>query len=161
MSIAVCPGSFDPITAGHVDMVRRARQLFDEVIVLVAKNPSKEPMFSPEERREMAEVALMGVDGVKVEILDGLLASYCQDVRANAIVKGLRGPADLENEQAMAKMNRHLANLETVFLLSDPSLVHVASSLVKEVAAYGGTIRGLVPINVEAALKGKLANNRL
>lgn len=161
MSIAVIPGTFDPITAGHVDMIRRARAMFDEVVVIVAQNPAKEPMFSASERQEMAEIALGDLEDVRVEILDGLLAPYCQDIGANTIVKGLRGPADLETEQAMAMMNRHISGIETVFLLSNPTLGHVASSLVKEVAAYGGSIRGLVPINVEAALKGKLSNYRL
>lgn len=160
MSIAVCPGSFDPITVGHVDMIRRARQMFDEVIVVIARNASKQTMFTDFERADMAELALSDIAGVRVDILDGLLAPYCQDVGASAIVKGLRGAADLETERAMALMNRSLTGIETVFVLSDPSLEHVSSSLVKEIASYGQSIRGLVPMNVEMAVKGKLSNKR-
>lgn len=141
-------------------MIRRARQMFDEVIVLVARNASKQAMFTDFERADMAELALSDMSGVRVDILDGLLAPYCQDVGASAIVKGLRGPADLEVERAMALMNRNLSGIETVFVLSDPSLDHVSSSLVKEIAGYGQSIRGLVPMNVEMAVKGKLSNRR-
>ncbi|MBR5950074.1 MAG: pantetheine-phosphate adenylyltransferase [Actinomycetaceae bacterium] len=162
MSIAVCPGSFDPITIGHVDMVRRVAAIFDEVVVVIANNPAKNYMFSEEKRREMAEVALMGIDGVRVEVLGGiLLASFCHDIRADVIVKGLRGTSDFEAEQSMALMNSALGDIDTFFIAANPSLVHVSSTLVKEVASYGGSIRGMVPVNVEAALKGALSNNRL
>lgn len=162
MSIAVCPGSFDPITAGHVDMVRRAAAMFDEVVVVIANNPAKNYMFSEEKRHEMAEVALMGIEKVRVELLGNiLLASFCQDIGANVIVKGLRGVSDLEDEQAMATMNRQIGDVDTVFITACPEMSHLSSSLVKEVANYGGSIRGMVPVNVEAAVKGELSNNRL
>lgn len=162
MSIAVCPGSFDPITAGHVDMVRRAAAMFDEVVVVIANNPVKKYMFAEEKRREMAEVALMGIEGVRVELLGNiLLASFCQDIGAKVIVKGLRGVSDLEDEQAMATMNRQIGDVDTVFITARSELSHLSSSLVKEIATYGGSIRGMVPVNVEAAVKGELSNNRL
>lgn len=162
MSIAVCPGSFDPITTGHVDMVRRAAALFDEVVVVIANNPAKNYMFSEEKRHEMVEVALMGIGGVRVERLgEILLASFCQDVGASVIIKGLRGVSDLEDEQAMATMNRQVGDVDTIFITARPELSHLSSSLVKEVANYGGSIRGMVPVNVEAAVKGELSNNRL
>lgn len=162
MSIAVCPGSFDPITNGHVDMVRRAASLFDEVVVVIANNPAKSYMFSEEKRRELAEVALMGIEGVRVELLgEILLASFCQDIGASVIIKGLRGTSDFDAEQSMALMNRKLGGIETVFVMSNSEFLHISSSLVKEVANYGGSIRGMVPVNVEAAVKGELSNNRL
>lgn len=162
MSIAVCPGSFDPITNGHVEMVRRAAAIFDEVVVVIADNPTKDYMFSEEKRREMAEVALMGIEGVRVELLGTiLLASFCQDIGANVILKGLRGTSDLDSEQSMALMNYKLSGIDTLFIAANPELVHVSSSLVKEVANYGGSIRGMVPVNVEAAVKGVLSNKIL
>ncbi|MBR6459988.1 MAG: pantetheine-phosphate adenylyltransferase [Actinomycetaceae bacterium] len=162
MSIAVCPGSFDPITVGHVDMIHRAAAMFDEVVVVIANNPAKNYMFSEEKRREMAEVALMGIEGVRVELLGNiLLASFCKDIGADVIIKGLRGTSDLEAEQSMALMNRIQGGIDTLFMMSNPELVHVSSSLIKEVATYGGSIRGMVPVNVEAAVKGELSNNRL
>ena len=162
MSIAVCPGSFDPITNGHVEMVRRAAAIFDEVVVVIANNPTKDYMFSEEKRREMAEVALMGIEGVRVELLGTiLLASFCQDIGANVILKGLRGTSDLDSEQSMALMNYKLSGIDTLFIAANPELVHVSSSLVKEVANYGGSIRGMVPVNVEAAVKGVLSNKIL
>lgn len=162
MSIAVCPGSFDPITNGHVEMVRRAAAIFDEVVVVIANNPTKDYMFSEEKRREMAEVALMGIEGVRVELLGTiLLASFCQNIGASVILKGLRGTSDLDSEQSMAVMNYKLSGIDTLFITSNPELVHVSSSLVKEVANYGGSIRGMVPVNVEAVLKGVLSNKIL
>ena len=162
MSIAVFPGSFDPITNGHVDMVRRAADIFDEVVVVIANNPAKNYMFSEEKRRELAEVALMGIEGVRVEFLgEILLASFCQDIGASVIVKGLRGTSDFDAEQSMALMNRKLCGVETVFVMSNSEFLHISSSLVKEVANYGGSIRGMVPVNVEAAVKVELSNNRL
>ncbi|MFH5823917.1 pantetheine-phosphate adenylyltransferase [Georgenia sp. AZ-5] len=153
MSLAVCPGSYDPITLGHVDVVRRARAMFDEVVVAVAHNPAKRYLFSPERRVELAREALAGVDGVRVALVPGLLARYCADVGAAAIVKGLRGAADFDAEQSMALMNRHLAGIETVFVMGDPGLGHVASSLVKDVVSHGGQVDDLVPPAVAAALR--------
>lgn len=149
----VCPGSYDPVTAGHVDIVRRAARLFDEVVVAVLPNPAKQGMFAVPERVEMLTEALEGVDGVRVEAVEGgLLVDYCRRVGAAAVVKGLRGGTDFAYELPMALMNRHLTGLETVFLPADPRFEHVSSSLVKEVAGHGGDVSELVPPGVWARL---------
>lgn len=156
MNRAVCPGSFDPITLGHVDVVRRARAMFDEVIVAVAHNAGKRYLFDEQQRVDLARAAVAGIDGVRVALVEGLLADFCTDVGASAIVKGLRGAADYDAEQAMALMNRHLAAVETIFVMGDPTLGHVASSLVKDVARHGGRVDDLVPAGVAAALRTAL-----
>jgi pantetheine-phosphate adenylyltransferase len=153
----VCPGSYDPVTNGHVDVVRRASVLFDEVVVAVLVNPAKGGLFSPDERLEMLEESLSGVPGVRVEaVAGGLLVDYCRSIGAVAVVKGLRSGTDFAYELPMALMNRHLTGLETIFLPGDPRLEHVSSSLVKEVAAHGGDIRGLVPDGVLPRLMARL-----
>jgi len=150
----VCPGSFDPVTAGHVDVVARAAGLFDEVVVAVLTNPAKRSLFSLEERVALLTDAVGGLDGVRVEAVDdGLLVDYCRRIGAAAVVKGLRSGTDFAYELPMALMNRHLTGLETVFLPGDPRFEHVSSSLVKEVAAHGGDVSGLVPAGVWAALQ--------
>ncbi|AWE42213.1 MULTISPECIES: pantetheine-phosphate adenylyltransferase [unclassified Actinobaculum] len=159
MTIAVCPGSFDPITLGHMDVIRRARGLFDEVVVAVGANPAKRYLFSAEERCALASEALADIPGVRVELLPGLIAEYCRDIGAFAIIRGLRGAADYDEEQAMALMNRHLTGIETVFIMGDTNLGHVASSLVKDVASHGGDISGLVPKNVAEALVKRVRQN--
>ncbi|NCD16454.1 MAG: pantetheine-phosphate adenylyltransferase [Actinobacteria bacterium] len=151
-SLAVCPGSFDPITLGHVDVVKRALSLFDEVIVAVANNPSKSHMLDSDQRVMLARQALVGLDGVTVEPVSGLLADFCTERGARAIVKGLRGSADFDDEMAMSLLNRHLSGVETVFIMGDPTLNHVASSMVKEIARYGGDVTGLVPDAVARSL---------
>ena len=156
MSLAVCPGSFDPLTLGHVDIVRRTRGMFDEVIVGVAHNAKKNYLFSDDERVALAQEALKGIEGVRVEVVTGLLADFAKERGAVAIVKGLRGPADYDNEQAMSLLNRHLSGIETVFIMGDPALNHIASSFVKEIAAYGGKIDDLVTPNVARTLKEKI-----
>jgi len=145
--LAVCPGSYDPVTNGHVDVVRRARVLFDEVVVAVLANPAKRGLFSLEERLDLLRASFAGLDGVRVDAVGAgvLLVDYCRSVGASAIVKGLRSGTDFAYELPMALMNRHLSDLETVFLPGDPTLEHVSSSLVKEVAAHGGDVTGLVP----------------
>jgi pantetheine-phosphate adenylyltransferase len=149
----VCPGSFDPVTFGHVDVVERARALFDEVIVAVVTNPAKQPMFSLEDRLEMLNEALPGVPGVSVlAVPGGLLVDFCREVGAVAVVKGLRSGTDFAYELPMALMNRHLSGLETVFLPGEPRFEHVSSSLIKEVVSYGGDVSGLVPEGVLARL---------
>jgi pantetheine-phosphate adenylyltransferase len=149
----VCPGSFDPVTFGHVDVVERARALFDEVIVAVVTNPAKQPMFSLEDRLEMLNEALPGVTGVSVlAVPGGLLVDFCREVGAVAVVKGLRSGTDFAYELPMALMNRHLSGLETVFLPGEPRFEHVSSSLIKEVVSYGGDVSGLVPAGVLARL---------
>ncbi len=156
MSLAVCPGSFDPLTLGHVDVVRRSRGMFDEVIVGVAQNANKKYLFSDDERIALAEEALKDIDGVRVELVSGLLVDFASERGAVAIVKGLRGAADYDDEHAMALLNRHMSGIETVFIMGDPALNHIASSFVKEIAAYGGKIDDLVTDNVAKALKEKV-----
>jgi len=149
----VCPGSFDPVTEGHLDVIRRATALFDEVIVAVVHNPAKAGTFDLDTRLELLRQSLADQPAVRVEVVgDGLLVDFCRDVGAVAVVKGLRGGTDFAYELPMALMNRHLSGLETVFIAGDPSLTHVSSSLVKEVAFHGGDVTGLVPDVVLKAL---------
>jgi pantetheine-phosphate adenylyltransferase len=152
-SRCVCPGSFDPVTNGHVDVIRRAGGLFDEVIVAVLTNPAKQPMFSLDVRLEMLNEALEGLADVFVaSVKGGLLVDFCREVGAVAVVKGLRSGTDFAYELPMALMNRHLTGLETVFLPGEPRYEHVSSSLIKEVASHGGDVSGLVPDGVLARL---------
>ena len=157
MSLAVCPGSFDPVTLGHVDLVRRARGMFDEVVLAVAHNAAKSHLFDLDQRVELARAAVEGLD-VRVDVVDGLLADYCRRVGATAIVKGLRGGADYDAELPMALMNRHLSDVETLFLPGDGALAHIASSLVKDVARHGGDVSDLVPPVVAQALRDAFAH---
>jgi len=153
----VCPGSFDPVTNGHLDVVVRAARIFDEVVVAVLHNPAKTGTFPVERRLELIREALPPevADVVRVEAFaDRLLVDVCRDVGAETIVKGLRGGTDFAYEMPMARMNHHLTGVETVFLPGDPTLEHVSSSLVKEVHRYGGDVTGLVPDGVLAALRG-------
>ncbi|MFI2101841.1 pantetheine-phosphate adenylyltransferase [Isoptericola sp. NPDC019693] len=159
MSIAVCPGSFDPITLGHLDIVRRARRMFDVVVVGVARNAAKNALLGPEERVELARTALAAdpeTADVRVEVVPGLLVDFCRELGAVAVVKGLRGGADFDAELPMALMNRHLTGVETVFVPGEQRYAHVASSLVKDVARYGGPIDDLVPHGVADAVRAAL-----
>jgi pantetheine-phosphate adenylyltransferase len=156
--IAVCPGSFDPITYGHVDVVRRALTMFDEVVVAVASNSAKRPLLSAERRAELATQAVEHLPGARVGIVPGLLADFLVEVGACAVVKGIRGASDVDAEVPMALMNRHLAGVETVFVAADQSLTHLASSMVKDVARHGGPIDDLVPPTVAAAVLEALAS---
>lgn len=158
-SLAVCPGSFDPITLGHVDVVARACTLFDEVLVAVGNNAAKSYMFSLDQRVTLARLALAHLEGVRVEPVRGLLAQFCADNGARAIVKGLRSSADFDQELAMSLMNRHLSGIETVFVMGDPALNHVASSMVKDVARNGGDITALVPDGVARAIATALGRS--
>ena len=149
----VCPGTYDPVTHGHLDVIRRATGLFDEVVVAVLSNPAKRPAFSAQERLDLLRQTLDGVPGVRVMVVpDGLLVDFCRQVGAQAVVKGLRGGTDFSYELPMALMNRHLSGLETVFLPGEPRFEHISSSLVKEVAGHGGDVSGLVPDVVLARL---------
>jgi len=152
MRRAVCPGSFDPPTNGHVDIVGRAAALFDEVVVLVAINPAKQGLFTVDERIAMIEEIAKPLGNVRAEAFQGLLVDYCRDAGVNAIVKGLRGPGDFEYELPMAQMNQHLIGIETLFMAADPRASFVASSLVKEVAKLGGDVADLLPPSVHARL---------
>jgi pantetheine-phosphate adenylyltransferase len=155
--LAVCPGSFDPPTNGHIDIIGRALRLFDRVVIAVTVNVSKRPMFSLEERMGLIAACFPDEPRVVVESLDGLLADYAKTRGATALVKGLRAPSDFEYELQMAQMNHHLTpELETVFLAADASGSYVSSSLVKEVASLGGDVTDLVPPPVAAALARRL-----
>lgn len=153
----VCPGSYDPVTNGHVDIIERARRLYDEVVVAIVHNPAKQGAFTVEERTVLIEEATAHLSGVSVQTFaDTLVVDVCTQVGADAMLKGLRGEADFAYELPMANMNRHLTGIETVFLVADPSLTHVSSSLVKEVVRYGGDVTGLVPDGVASALAARL-----
>ena len=153
MRRCVCPGSYDPVTLGHLDVIRRAAALFDEVVVAILHNPGKAGTFTIAERLSMTGSAVGELAGVRVEEFGGrLLVDVCRDVQADAIVKGLRGSTDFGYELPMALMNRHLTGVETLFVPGDPRLEHVSSSLVKQVSAYGGDVTGLVPDVVRDAL---------
>jgi pantetheine-phosphate adenylyltransferase len=156
--VAVYPGTFDPITNGHVDILTRGLALFDRVIVAIATNPRKKPLFTLEERVEFMRRAMDGNDDrVTYDAFDGLLVDYCGRVGASCIVRGLRALADFEYEFQFAHMNRRLApEVDTVFFMTDERNHYVSSSLVKEVASLGGDISGLVPAAVERALNAKL-----
>jgi pantetheine-phosphate adenylyltransferase len=156
--LAVCPGSYDPVTNGHVDVIRRATALFEEVVVAVLANPAKAGLFPLEERVDLLRASLAELPGVRVDAVEGvLLVDYSRSVGASAVLKGVRSSADVAYELPMALMNRHLTGLETIFLPGNPAYEHVSSSLVKEVASYGGDVRGLVPDAVLPRLLDKLA----
>jgi len=154
---AVFPGTFDPVTLGHVDIVLRARSLFDRVIVAVAHNSTKTPLLDAPARVALAQRAMAHIDGVEVTSTEGLLVEFCQAEKATAIVKGLRGGADYDFERPMALMNRSLTGIETVFVTGDNALSHIASSLVRDVARHGGSIKHLVPPDVEPVVLKALA----
>jgi pantetheine-phosphate adenylyltransferase len=160
-SIAVYPGSFDPITNGHIDLLERALKIFDNVIVAVAANPGKQSLFSPEERLEMIKASLAQhplKDRVKVDLFQGLLVDYVQSIPAKAIVRGLRAISDFEYEFQMALMNRKLnANIETAFIMTGMRWIYISSRIIKEVVRSGGDVSGLVPDNVEKKLTERLA----
>ena len=144
--IAVCPGSFDPVTYGHLDIIKRASLLFDKVIVLISAKPSKTPSFSAAERMTMIEANIKGYDNVVIDILDGLLADYVKNVGAIAIVKGLRAVSDFEYEFQMALANKKLySGAETVFLTTSSENMYLSSSVVKQIAQFGGDISHFVP----------------
>lgn len=160
MHIAVCPGSFDPITFGHLDVVRRALTMFDEVVVAVATNDAKAPLLPAQVRVELARQVVADLPRVRVGLVPGLLADYLQEQGACAVVKGIRGASDVDAEVPMALMNRHLSGVETVFVAGDQSLAHIASSMVKDIARHGGRIDDLVPGPVVAAVHAALAGRK-
>jgi pantetheine-phosphate adenylyltransferase len=156
----VCPGSFDPVTNGHIDIIERASALFDEVVVAVGVNKSKNRLFTPEERIEMLEEACEGFTNVRVSFFDGLLTDFCKAEQIVAIVKGLRAVSDFDYELQMAQMNSSLAAIETVFVPTSPEYSFLASSLVKEVATFGGDVSSLIPPLVLERLTARLAERR-
>jgi pantetheine-phosphate adenylyltransferase len=146
MKTAVYPGSFDPITYGHIDIIDRASRLFDNVIVAVLNNPSKAPLFTASERMDMIKKATMELKNVEVDSFSGLLIDYVEKRDANTVLKGLRAVSDFEYELQMALMNRKLnRNVETVFMMTSSRYSFLSSSLVKEVARLGGCVKDLVP----------------
>lgn len=154
--LALYPGSFDPITNGHISLVERALALFDEIVVAVARSTYKQTLFSGDERYEIVGQSLAGYDRVRVEIFDHLLADYAREIGASAIIRGLRAVSDFEYEFQMTLMNRRLErSIETVFLMPALSWVYLSSTIVKEVARYGGDVSGLVPDAAAEALKQK------
>lgn len=162
MRRAVCPGSFDPVTNGHIDIVSRASQLFDEVVVAIGVNKAKASarLFTAEERMEMLEKACADFPNVTVAGFDGLLTTFCEERGIRAIVKGLRAVSDFDYELQMAQMNSSLIDVETVFIPTSPEYSFLASSLVKEVATYGGDVSALVPPFVLDRLHARLAEKR-
>jgi len=153
----VCPGSFDPVTNGHLDIIRRAALLHDEVLVVVGANLAKHGMFTVDERVAMLKEVTGELSNVSVGTFRGLLVDYCRVHGVTAIVKGLRAVSDFEYEMEMAQMNYRLAEVETLFLTANPLYSFLRASLVREIAAYGGNVSSLVPPVVDAQLRAKLA----
>lgn len=160
MRKAVCPGSFDPVTNGHVDVFFRAAAQFDEVTVALLVNRRKNSLFTVDERIELLREVLGGAANIRVDSFTGLLVDYCRANSINAIVKGLRAITDFDYELQMAQMNHSLAGVETLFISTNPLYSYLSSSLVKEVATYGGDVSGLIPGNVHARLREKLAKQQ-
>lgn len=157
MRTVVYPGSFDPLTNGHLDVVERASKLFDRVIVAVAKNDDKRPMFTQDERKLQIEAAVRGLPNVEVAAFKGLLVDFAEEKQAQAIIRGLRAVSDFEFEFQLALMNRKLKEqIETIFMMPRESYTFLSSRLVKEIAGLGGDVAAFVPANVERALKRKL-----
>jgi pantetheine-phosphate adenylyltransferase len=154
MTIAVYPGTFDPITHGHLDLIQRSQRMFDRLIVAIFDNPTKGPLFSLEERRRLVEESIRGMPNIEIDTFSTLLVFYARQRKANVIIRGLRAIADFEYEFQMTLMNRRLdEEIETVFLTPREEYTYVSSRLIKEVAAYGGNVDQLVPPAAAAALK--------
>lgn len=156
MSGAVCPGSFDPVTRGHVDIFERAAAQFDEVVVAVLINPNKSGMFSLDERIALIEESTTHLPNVRAESGEGLVVDFVKARGLTAIVKGLRSGTDFEYELQMAQMNRHVAGVDTLFVAASPQYSFVSSSLAKEVATLGGDVSALLPEPVNRRLRAKL-----
>ncbi|MEX2289676.1 MAG: pantetheine-phosphate adenylyltransferase [Mycobacteriales bacterium] len=159
MRRAVCPGSFDPVTLGHLDIVERASKIYDEVTVAVLVNKKKSSLYSVEERMALLADVTAGYGNVKVDSFHGLLVDYCRARDIPVIVKGLRAISDFDYELQMAQMNHGLAGIETMFMTTNPLYSFLSSSLVKEVATYGGDVSGLVPERVLTSLSDRLADS--
>ena len=164
MRRAIYPGSFDPVTNGHLDIIERGCKLFDEIIIAIAVNPDKRPMFTVEERREMLTEVVAGINrgtcNLRVEDFQGLLVKYAVARNADAVVRGIRAISDYEYEMQMALMNRRLEpRIETVFMMPAEAYSYVSSRLVKEIFLLGATLEGLVPPSVEARMRKKLSQS--
>lgn len=158
MKRAVCPGSFDPITFGHLDIIERASKQFDEVIVAVFANRKKEGLFSVEERLELIAANVSQYGNVKVDSGSGLLVDYCKAKDVDVIVKGLRAVTDFDYELQMAQVHNQASGVETMFMATSPTHSFLSSSIVKELAHYGGDVSSMVPTNVNAALHARAAS---
>jgi pantetheine-phosphate adenylyltransferase len=157
---AVCPGSFDPVTNGHLDIIGRAARLYDEVVVGVLINKSKAGLFSIDERMDLLRESTNSYGNVKIESFHGLLVDFCRTNDIPVIVKGLRAVSDFDYELQMAQMNHSLAGVETIFMSTNPTYSFLSSSLVKEVATWGGDVSGLVPSTVWRRLQERIKDNR-
>ena len=158
--VAVYPGTFDPLTNGHVDIIQRGALLFDRIVVTILNNPSKSPLFNVNERLEMARAVFKSQSNVEIDTFDGLLVEFVRRRKASVIVRGLRAISDFENEMQMALMNRRLhSDIETVFMMPAESYTYLSSRLVKEIFALGGSVRGLVPDLIESHLTAKATGN--
>ena len=157
MAIALCPGSFDPVTNGHLDIIERTARHFDEVIIAVIRNPQKsQSLFTLEERQKLLMECLAHVPNIRIEFFKGLLVEFARDHGATAIVKGLRAVSDFDYELQMAQMNHRLSGVDTLFMPTSPEFAFLSSSLVKQVATYGGDVSPMLPPSVFAALRAVL-----
>ncbi|NTY10024.1 pantetheine-phosphate adenylyltransferase [Exiguobacterium sp. JMULE1] len=160
--IAICPGSFDPITNGHLDIIERAVPIFDEIIIAVLNNSSKQPLFSVQERMELIADVTSHLPQIKVDSFNGLLVDYAAEVGATAIVRGLRAVSDFEYEMQVASINKKMNDqIETLFMMTNNQYSFLSSSIVKEAAKYGASVADLVPPSVEEALRQKYAKGEL
>ena len=156
MLSVVCPGSFDPVTNGHLDIIERASRLSDRVYVAVMINANKRGLFTIDERIDLLKQSVSHLDNVTIEAFEGLLVDYCKAHEARAIVKGLRAVGDFDYELQMAQMNHRLSGVDTLFVATNPLFSFLSSSLIKEVVSYGGDVSGLVPANVLSPLVERL-----
>lgn len=154
---AICPGSFDPVTYGHLDIIERAARLFDGVVVAVGRNSSKNYLFTPDERADMLRASCTGLAGVEVGLLDGLLVDYCRAHGIDVIVKGLRFAGDFEFELQMAQINQKLSGIETIMLPTAAQWAHLSSTMIREVARLGGDVGQFVPPLVADRIRAKVA----
>ncbi len=157
MRAALCPGSFDPPTNGHIDVIERAARHFDEVVAAVIANPSKEPLFSLDQRKSLLTEALGHIDNVSIDSFDGLLVDFAHSRSVSVIVKGLRAVSDFDYELQMAQLNYRLSQVETLFMPTAPAHSFLSSSLVREVARFGGEVSSMVPPEVARRLKERFA----
>lgn len=158
MKRAVCPGSFDPITYGHLDIIERASKQFDQVIVAVFANRKKDGLFTVDERLELISASIAQYKNVIVDSGSGLLVDYCKDKSVDVIVKGLRAVTDFDYELQMAQVHNQASGVETMFMATSPTHSFLSSSIVKELAYYGGDVSSMVPANVNAALQARAAS---
>jgi pantetheine-phosphate adenylyltransferase len=158
MSTALVPGSFDPPTNGHIDVIARCSAVFDRVVVSVLRNSTKQPLFTPDDRIDLLSTSCVDMGNVEIESFEGLLVDYAGSIGADVIVKGLRAISDFDYELSMAQMNRNLSGIVTMFVATKPEFSYLSSSMVKEVARFGGSVSGLVPSHVEAALRERISS---